>query len=112
MGGRRWAEAGCGAIGRCGERFALPVATTFRRAHLFHALHPNYAGDLGIGPNPKLTARVKASDLVVLVGARLSEMQSQGYTLIDLPSPQIPFFPVHPRAQALSLLHPPHTAIH
>ena len=45
---------------RFAERFALPVATTFRRGHLFDALHPCYAGDLGIGPNPKLLARIKA----------------------------------------------------
>src|SRR6266404_166239 len=70
IGGSRWTEAGCAAIARFAERFALPVATTFRRAHLFHALHPNYAGDLGIGASPKLTARVKSSDLVVLVGVR------------------------------------------
>jgi len=72
IGGSRWSETGCAAIARFAERFAVPIATTFRRAHLLDALHPNYAGDLGIGPNPKLTARVKASDLVVLIGGRLS----------------------------------------
>ena len=55
------------------ERFALPVATTFRRAHLFDPEHPCYAGDLGIGPNPKLLARVKGADLILLVGGRLGE---------------------------------------
>jgi acetolactate synthase-1/2/3 large subunit len=111
IGGSRWTEAGCAAIARFAERFALPVATTFRRAHLFHALHPNYAGDLGIGPNPKLTARVKASDLVVLVGGRLSEMQSQGYTLIDIPSPQMTFVHVHPGVEELGRVYRPHLGI-
>jgi len=96
IGGSRWTEQGCAAMARFAEKFAMPVATTFRRTHLFHALHPNYAGDLGIGPNPKLLARVKASDLVVLVGGRLSEMQSQGYTLIDIPTPQMTFVHIHP----------------
>jgi acetolactate synthase I/II/III large subunit len=111
IGGSRWSEAGCAAIARFAERFAVPVATTFRRAHLFDALHPNYAGDLGIGPNPKLTARVKASDLVVLVGGRLSEMQSQGYTLIDIPSPQMTFVHVHPGVEELGRVYRPHLAI-
>ena len=31
---------------------------------LFDPLHPCYAGDLGIGPNPKLIARLKAADVV------------------------------------------------
>ena len=111
IGGSRWTEAGCAAIAHFAERFAVPIATTFRRAHLFHALHPNYAGDLGIGPNPKLTARIKASDLVVLIGGRLSEMQSQGYTLIDIPSPQMTFIHIHPGVEELGRLYRPHLAI-
>jgi acetolactate synthase-1/2/3 large subunit len=111
LGGSRWSEAGCAAIARFAEKFAMPVATTFRRSHLFHALHPNYAGDLGIGPNPKLAARVKASDLVVLVGGRLSEMQSQGYTLIDIPTPQMTFVHVHPAIEELGRVYRPHLAI-
>ena len=111
IGGSRWNEQGCAAIARFAEAFALPVATTLRRAHLFDALHANYAGDLGIGPNPKLVARVKASDLVVLVGGRLSEMQSQGYTLIDIPTPQMTFVHVHPGVEELGRVYRPHLAI-
>ena len=65
LGGSRWSAAAGAAVERFAERFALPVATTFRRAHLFHPAHPCYAGDLGIGPNPKLLARVKGADLIV-----------------------------------------------
>jgi acetolactate synthase I/II/III large subunit len=111
LGGSRWSEAGCGAMARFAEAFALPVATTFRRSHLFDALHPNYAGDLGIGPNPKLLARVKAADLLVLVGGRLSEMPSQGYTLIDIPTPQMTFAHVHPDVDELGRVYRPHLAI-
>lgn len=111
IGGSRWTEAGCAAIARFAERFAVPVATTFRRAHLFDALHPNYAGDFGIAPNPKLLARAKASDLLVLVGGRLSEMQSQGYTLIDIPTPQMTFVHVHPGVEELGRVYRPHLGI-
>src|SRR5262245_41737055 len=111
IGGSRWTEAGCAAIARFAERFAVPVATTFRRAHLFDALHPNYAGDLGIGPNPKLLARVKDSDLLVLVGGRLSEMQTQGYTLLDIPTPQMTFVPVHPGVEELGGVYRPHLGV-
>jgi acetolactate synthase I/II/III large subunit len=111
IGGSRWSEAGCTAMARFAERFAVPVATTFRRAHLFHALHPNYAGDLGIGPNPKLLARVKAADLLVLAGGRLSEMQSQGYTLLDIPTPQMTFVHVHPSIDELGRVYRPHLGI-
>ena len=53
LGGSRWSEAACASVARFAERFALPVATTFRRAHLFDPDHPCYAGDLGIGPEPE-----------------------------------------------------------
>jgi len=75
VGGSRWSQAAFDALARFAERFALPVATTFRRGHLFDAMHPGFAGDLGIGVNPKLLARIKAADLVLLLGGRLGELQ-------------------------------------
>ncbi len=112
VGGSRWSEAACAALMRFAERFVLPVATTFRRGHLFDALHPCYAGDLGIGPNPKLLARVKGADLVLLIGSRLSEMPSQSYTLFDIPEPQMTLVHVHPGAEELGRVYHPALAIH
>jgi len=63
---------------------------------LFDHQHPCYAGDLGLGVNPALLARIRAADLLLLVGGRLSEVPSQGYTLLDIPTPQIPLVHVHP----------------
>ena len=57
LGGGRWNEARLREIARFAERFAMPVVTSYRRCRLFDPLHPNYAGDLGLGPNPKLVAR-------------------------------------------------------
>jgi acetolactate synthase-1/2/3 large subunit len=111
IGGSRWSEAACAALGRFAERFALPVATTFRRGHLFDWAHPCYAGDLGIGPNPKLLARVKGADLVLLIGGRLSEMSAQGYTLFDIPEPQVKLVHVHPGAEELGRVYHPALAI-
>ena len=96
LGGSRWSQAASDDIGRFAQKYGLPVATTFRRGHLFDMLHPCYAGDLGIGPNPKLIERIKASDLVILVGGRLGELPSQSYTLFDIPRPQVPFVHVRP----------------
>ncbi|MEZ5785601.1 MAG: thiamine pyrophosphate-binding protein [Xanthobacteraceae bacterium] len=111
-GGSRWSAAACEAFARFAGRFALPVATTFRRAHLFDARHPGYAGDLGIAPNPKLVARIKAADLVLLVGGRLGELPSQSYTLLDVPAPQMTFIHVHPGVEELGRVYRPHLAIH
>src|SRR5262249_50992210 len=99
------------AIARFAHRFALPVATTFRRAHLIDPEHPCYAGDLGIGPNPKLLARIKAADLVLLAGGRLGEMPSQSYTLLDIPAPRQTLVHVFPGIEELGRVYRPHLAI-
>jgi acetolactate synthase-1/2/3 large subunit len=96
---------------RFAERFQLPVATTFRRGHLFDALHRCCAGDFGIGPNPKLLARVKGADLVLLIGGRMSEMPSQSYTLFDIPEPQLKLVHVHPGPEELGRVYHPALAI-
>ena len=111
LGGSRWSEAACASVARFAERFALPVATTFRRAHLFDPDHPCYAGDLGIGPNPKLLARVKGADLIVLVGGRLGEMPSQGYTLLDIPAPSQKLVHVFPDVAELGRVYRAELAI-
>jgi acetolactate synthase-1/2/3 large subunit len=110
-GGSRWSEAACAALQRFAERFAVPVATTFRRAHLFDALHDCYAGDLGIGPNPKLVARIKAADLVVLIGGRMGELPSQSYSLFEIPNVRQTFVHVHPGSEELGRVYHPHLAI-
>jgi acetolactate synthase-1/2/3 large subunit len=112
LGGSRWSEEACASITRFAENFALPVATSYRRLPLFDPLHPCYAGDLGLGPNPKLVARVKAADLVTLVGGRLGEIPSQGYTLFDIPGPQTKLVHIHPGAEELGRVYRPHLAIH
>jgi acetolactate synthase-1/2/3 large subunit len=112
LGGGRWSETAYGQIARFAERFGIPVCTSFRRAHLFDPLHPNYAGDLGLGANPKLVARVKAGDLVIAAGARLNELTSQGYTLFDIPVPQMKLVHVYPGAEDLGRVYHPHLAIH
>ena len=111
LGGSRWSETACATVKRFAERFALPVVTTFRRLHLFDALHPCYAGDLGVGPNPKVLARIKAADLVLMVGGRMGEMPSQGYTLFDIPNPKMTFVHVHPDSGELGRVYKPNLAI-
>ncbi|HEV3087660.1 MAG TPA: thiamine pyrophosphate-dependent enzyme, partial [Candidatus Elarobacter sp.] len=95
LGGSGWDEDACAAIRRFAERNALPVACSFRRQALFDNRHPNYAGDLGLGPNPALAARVRDADLIVAIGGRLSEVPTSGYTLIEAPRPKQRLVHVH-----------------
>jgi acetolactate synthase I/II/III large subunit len=112
LGGSRWSQVASDSVAGFAQKYALPVCTTFRRLHLFDALHPCYAGDLGIGPNPKLVERIKSADLVVLIGGRMGELPSQSYTLFDIPRPQMTFVHVHPGAEELGRVYSPHLPIH
>src|SRR5262249_35865060 len=83
----------------------------FRRGSLFDALHPCYAGDLGLGANPKLLARIDAADLILLVGGRLGEIPSQGYELLQIPTPRQTLVHVHPGGEELGRVYQPNLAI-
>lgn len=111
VGGSRWSPQAVERFARFAERFELPVAVSFRRQMAFPADHPCFMGDLGIGPNPKLLARLKAADLVLLVGGRLSEMPSQSYTLFGIPEPGVDLVHVHPDAGELGRVYRPALAI-
>ncbi|MBI1396016.1 MAG: thiamine pyrophosphate-binding protein [Betaproteobacteria bacterium] len=101
LGGGDWSADACANIRRFAERNLLPVACTFRRQDLFDNLHPQYAGEVGIGIAPGLKARLDAADLVICVGARLGEQTSGGYTLFDVPRLKQRFIHVHPGAEEL-----------
>ncbi len=58
-------------------------------------------GDVTIGINPKLAQRVKDADLVVAIGARLGEITTSGYTLLDVPVPKQTLVHVHAGAEEL-----------
>ncbi|WP_237153989.1 thiamine pyrophosphate-binding protein [Oryzibacter oryziterrae] len=107
LGGTRWTERAQREIIRFAERFDLPVTTGFRRASLFPADHPNYAGDVGIGPNPKLAQRVKDADLLIVIGSRMSEMPSSSYTLIGIPTATQTLVHIHPDPQEIGRVYQP-----
>ncbi|ETR76075.1 thiamine pyrophosphate protein [Afipia sp. P52-10] len=111
VGGSRWDAQACKSVADFAARAGIPVAASFRRAQLFPADHPNFAGDLGIGPNPKLAARIKEADLLLLVGGRMSETPSSAYTLIDVPVPKQTLVHVHPGAEELGRVYQPALAI-
>jgi len=112
LGGSRWSAEAVDRFTRFSERFDMPTSVTFRRQMLFDHLHPNFAGDVGIGMNPDLRKRIDASDLVLMVGTRLSEIASQGYTLLQIPSPAQDVVHVHPDASELGKVYQPALAIH
>jgi len=102
VGGAGWdAEAG-EDFAKFAERIALPVAGAFRRQDAIPNTSPVWAGNLGYGPNPKLVQRIKDADLLLVVGARLGEATTDGYTLITPEHPGQKLVHVHPDPNELN----------
>jgi acetolactate synthase-1/2/3 large subunit len=111
LGGSGWDEEACRAIRRFAERNALATACSFRRQALFDNRDPRYAGDLGLGTNPALAARVRDADLILAVGGRLSEVPTSGYTLLAVPRPKQRLVHVHADPDELGRVFEPDLAI-
>ncbi|AZO74622.1 MAG: thiamine pyrophosphate-binding protein [Mesorhizobium sp.] len=111
LGGTRWDEQAVARMRAIAEAWSLPVGCSFRRQMLFDHLHANYAGDVGIGINPKLAAQIKAADVVLLIGGRMGEMPSSDYTLLKSPYPDQALVHVHADAGELGRVYRPTIAI-
>jgi acetolactate synthase-1/2/3 large subunit len=112
LGGSRWSDGAVQQFTAFAEAYALPVFCSFRRQMLFDHTHPCYGGDLGLGANPKLVARIRDADLVLLVGGRLSEVPSQSYELLAIPSPQQTLVHVYADADEFGKLYRAAQSIH
>ncbi len=97
-GGSGWNPQSAKLLQDFAQSWQLPVTNAFRFQDVFDNHHDLYAGDVGIGINPKLAARVQGSDLIIAFGPRLGEMTTGGYTL--LPAPRLPQKLVHIHAGA------------
>jgi acetolactate synthase-1/2/3 large subunit len=111
LGGSGWTPEACKDIQRFVEANALPCGCAFRFQDLFDNRHAHYAGDVGIGINPILAERVRTADVLLVVGARLGEMTTSGYTLLDSPVPRQRLIHVHPSAEELGRVYQPELAI-
>jgi len=85
LGGSVWSEQAENDLASISEMLGLTILTSHRRQSLFNNFHKNYGGDLGLGVNPKLINRINESDYLVLLGGRMSENPSQGFTLLNIP---------------------------
>ncbi len=111
IGGGGWNAQACDDFRAFAGTFELPVAATFRCQDKIDNTHPGYCGDLGVGQNPKLRARIGEADLLLVVGPRMGEMTTGGYTLLDIPKPKQTLIHVHQGAEELGRVYQPALAI-
>lgn len=110
-GGSGWTPQAAQALQRFAENWKLPVGNAFRFQDTFDNWHPQYAGDIGIGINPKLAQRVKDCDLVLAIGPRLGEMTTGGYTLLQAPRSAQKLVHIHASAEELNRVYQADLAI-
>ncbi len=101
VGGPGWSAKIQKQVEAFADRFDMPVAAAFRFQDYIDNRHRCYAGHAGIGLDAKLAAAIGAADLLIVVGARLGEMTTSGYTLIDIPNPKQTLVHVHPSGNEL-----------
>jgi acetolactate synthase-1/2/3 large subunit len=111
LGGGTWTPKAVADITRFAEANGLPVCTSFRNQDRMDNGHANYVGEVGIGSNPELIARLKETDLLIVAGPRIGEQTSQGYTLLDIPVPRQPMVHIHPDPEELGRVYTANLAI-
>ena len=102
VGGAGWGGKAREYFAQFAERIGLPVATAFRRQDAVPPSSRAYAGNLGYGPNPRLVERIRAADLLLVVGARLGEATTDGYALVTPDHPGQLLLHVHPDPEELN----------
>jgi len=111
VGGGGWTPEAAADIARFAEANDLPVACSFRRLDIMDHMGPNFVGDLSTAPAPALLQQVKDADLLVVVGARLGEITTQGYAMMESPKPAKRFVHVHALAEEIGRVYQPELGI-
>ena len=107
VGGSTWSAEAAHNLGEFAAALGLPVGASFRCQDYLDNRHPNYVGDVAIAPNPALTEQVRNSDCLLVLGARLGEMTSSGYSLFDVPNPKQSLIHIHADADEIGRVYRP-----
>jgi acetolactate synthase-1/2/3 large subunit len=111
VGGGAWSEDARKNLQDFATKWSVPVAASFRCQDFFDNSHPLYAGDAGIGINPRLAERIKSADVLILLGTRFSEMESRGYDLISIPRPAQRLIHIYPDPDEIGRVYAPELGI-
>ncbi len=111
VGGPHWNHKAQMHLQAFAEIQDIPVVAGFRRQDYMDNHHSHYGGDLNVGVNPKLAARLQASDMLILLGTRFGDIETQGYTLVDPANPGKVIVHIHADPDELGRVYAPDIAI-
>ncbi len=63
------------------ELLHVPVIASWRRGDVIPNEHPLYLGMAGLGAPPEVRARLEAADAILVLGSRLNESTTYGYSI-------------------------------
>lgn len=88
------------ALVRFAETVQVPVVSSWRRGDVFPNDHPLYLGMTGLGSPRSVRARMEAADTLLVVGCRMGEMTTFGYS-IPVPGTRWAQIDAEPRGTSL-----------
>jgi acetolactate synthase I/II/III large subunit len=107
VGGQPWTDGAGERLGQWLEACAIPVASAWRCQDYVDNESRCYAGHLGLGQDPALTARLREADALLVVGARLGDIETSGFTTIPPPGTGRTLIHVHPDPDELGRVYEP-----
>ena len=111
VGGAPWTADAHGALTAWCAASGLPVATAWRRQDYVDNASATYVGHVGLGPDPRLAARVGNADVLLALGARLGDITTSGYTLLTVPRPSQKLIHVQADPDELGRVYRPDLAV-
>ncbi|MDH4345046.1 MAG: thiamine pyrophosphate-binding protein [Thermoleophilia bacterium] len=111
VGGQPWSTAAHATLGAWCVVSGLPVAAAWRCQDYVDNTLPAYVGHLGLGPDPRLAARLADADVLLVVGARLGDVETGGYQRLAVPSTPATLIHVHPGPEELGRVYQPELPI-
>jgi len=107
VGGGGWSDKARRDLEAFAAAHEVPISASFRCQDYFDNLHAAYAGHVGIGISPKFAERIRDSDLIIALGARLGEITTSGYSLFDIPKPKQPLVHIYPDPEEIGRVYAP-----
>jgi len=111
LGGGSWNEDSVSSVTSFAERNNLPIATTFRRLDCVKFRSENYVGNFGTSGPPSMIKNIKEVDTLLVIGARLGEMTTQNYKMLEPPKIEQTLIHVHVSPEELGKVYSPDLAI-
>jgi acetolactate synthase-1/2/3 large subunit len=111
MGGCNWTAEARAALQAFAEGSDIPVIAAFRYQDQVDNHSAVYAGEAGVGMPPHVKDLIRKADSILAINVRFGEMTTDGYTLLDVPSPKQRLIHVHGAEGELGKIYRPTLAI-